>query len=258
MPSELVRSLTQAADAGARVLSHYFERLDTLAVRTKGPADFVSAADVEAEAAILASLAHDDPGARFQAEELESGQTTSGPRYIVDPLDGTTNFLRGIPHFCVSIAYADDEGVVAGVVLDPSRKETFWAERGAGAFAGERRLRCEHGRPLAESVVHTGIPHVGAPAHERYVRQLSRIMTKTASVRRLGSAALALAYVAAGRGDAFFEPGLKAWDLAAGVVLVREAGGTVTDLESGDRMLETGDVLAATPGLHPELFALLA
>ncbi len=136
VPSELVQSIVLAAEAGASVLLHYFERLESLAVRAKGPGDVVSAADVAAQDAILTTLGRGDATARFQAEELESGQATSGPRYIVDPLDGTVNFLRGIPHFSVSIAYVDAEGVRAGVVLDPTRRELFWAERGAGAFLG--------------------------------------------------------------------------------------------------------------------------
>jgi len=246
-----------AAEAGASVLLHYFERLGSVAVRAKGPGDLVSAADVAAQDAILTTLARADATARFQAEELESGQATSGPRYIVDPLDGTVNFLRGIPHFSVAIAYADAEGVRAGVVLDPTRRELFWAERGVGAFLGERRLTLGPGAGLAESVIHCGLPRLERAGRERYVARLARLMNDTASTRRLGSAALALSYVAAGRADAFFEPGLGAWDLAAGLVLVREAGGIVTDLAGADAMLETGDVLAATRTLHPELLRYL-
>lgn len=255
MPSDLVATVVLAAEAGASVLLHYFERLESLAVREKGPGDLVSQADVSAQDAILSTLTRADAGARFQAEELESGQATSGPRYIVDPLDGTLNFLRGIPHFSVSIAYADAEGVRAGVVLDPTRRELFWAERGAGAFLGERRLELGLGADLAGSSLHCGLPRLGRPNRERYVASLARLMQRTASTRRLGSAALALAYVAAGRADAFFEPGLGPWDLAAGMLLVREAGGVVSDLGGGDAMLESGDVLAATRTLHPLLLA---
>jgi myo-inositol-1(or 4)-monophosphatase len=255
VPSDLVRSIVLAAEAGASVLLHYFERLESLAVRAKGPGDLVSAADVSAQDAILATLTRTDASARFQAEELESGQATTGPRYIVDPLDGTLNFLRGIPHFSVSIAYADAGGVRAGVVLDPIRRELFWAEHGQGAFLGERALKLGPGAGLADSSLHCGLPQLSRPNRERYVARLARLMNQTASTRRLGSAALALAYVAAGRADAFFEPGLGAWDLAAGLVLVREAGGIVTDLAGGDAVLESGDVLAATRTLHPLLLA---
>jgi myo-inositol-1(or 4)-monophosphatase len=258
MPSELVRSIMLAAEAGASVLLHYFERLDSLTVRAKGPGDLVSAADLAAEDAILSALTRADGTARFQAEELETGQVTSGPRFIVDPLDGTVNFLRGIPHFAVSIAYADGEGVRAGVVLDPTRRELFWAERGHGAFVGEHALELGHGSDLAGSVVHAGLPRLGAPNRDRYLSKLARLMGETASTRRLGSAALALAYVAAGRGDAFIEPGLGAWDVAAGLVIVREAGGLVSDLDGGESMLETGDVLAATRALHPVLLSRFA
>jgi myo-inositol-1(or 4)-monophosphatase len=258
MPSELVRSMVLAAEAGAGVLLHFFERLESLAVRAKGPGDVVSAADVAAQDAILSSLRRQDATARFQAEELESGQATSGARFIVDPLDGTVNFLRGIPHFSVSIAYADATGVTAGVVLDPTRREVFWAERGQGAFLGERALRLGSGTGLEGSVIHCGLPRTGAPGRDRYVARVARLMERTASTRRLGSAALALAYVAAGRADAFFEPGLGAWDVAAGLVLVREAGGLVTDLAGGESTLESGDVLAATRALHPELLTLFS
>src|SRR5215470_6688132 len=160
MPSDLVRSLVLAAEAGANVLLHYFERLESLAVRAKGPGDLVSQADVSAQDAILATLTRVDAAARFQAEELESGQATSGARYIVDPLDGTLNFLRGIPHFSVSIGYADADGLRAGVVLDPTRRELFWAERGQGAFLGERRLELGPGAALVESSLHCGLPHL--------------------------------------------------------------------------------------------------
>src|SRR5262249_52313187 len=153
------------------------------------------------------------------------------------PLDGTLNFLRGIPHFSVSIGYADATGIRAGVVLDPTRRELFWAETGHGAFLGERALKLGPGTGLGDSSLHCGLPHLRQPNRERFVARVARLMTQTASTRRLGSAALALSYVAAGRADAFFEPGLGAWDLAAGMVLVREAGGLVTDLAGGDAML---------------------
>jgi myo-inositol-1(or 4)-monophosphatase len=256
MQSPLVASMIEAARAAAGVLTAYYEHPEALRVSEKGRADLVSQADVEAEAAIFRELERTDPGARFQGEETVAGRATSGRRYIVDPLDGTANFLRGIPHFCVSIAHADDTGVTAGVVLDPMRNELFWAERGQGAHLGERTLALAP-EAARNVLVHTGMPPVEAAAQARFLGQLSRIIGRYSFFRRMGSAALDLAYVAAGRGDAFFELGLKPWDIAAGLLLVREAGGIVTDQQGGDSMLATGDILAASAPVHAGLLAAL-
>src|ERR1700679_1333003 len=234
MRSPLVHSMIDAAHAGARVLLEHFGRLDSLTVGEKGPSDFVSQADLRSEAAIKGVLAAATAGARFQAEETEQGRAFTGPRFVIDPLDGTTNFLRGIPHFAITIAYVDDTGIVAGIVLDPSRDELFWAERGVGAFLGERRLPASTRGALESALVHTGVPHRGRGDHDSYLAQLRRVMAGVAGIRRLGAAALDFAYVAAGRGDGFFELGLQPWDMAAGILLVREAGGVVTDMEGGD------------------------
>jgi len=258
VPSDLVSNMIAAARAAAPALITGFRCHAALHVREKGPGDFVSDADLEAERAIFETLTRADARACFQSEETRAGEVTSGRRYIVDPLDGTTNFVRKIPHFCISIAYADELGVAAGVILDPLRDELFWGERERGAYLGDERLAVATGAPPAGGLVHTGIPPSRSPYYARYLAQLARLMGRTSSVRRLGSAALDLAYVAAGRGDAFFEPGLKPWDIAAGLVLVREAGGVVTDHAGGDTMLACGDVLAASPLLHPTLLGLLA
>lgn len=223
----------------------------------KAPADFVSEADLRSEAAIREALTAAQPGARFQAEETAQDRVQTGPRFIIDPLDGTTNFLRAIPHFSVTLAYADDTGVIAGVVLDPIRNELFWAERGVGAFLGERRLAVATSEVLETALVHTGVPHRGIADHESFLRRLARVMASVSGVRRMGSAALDLAYVAAGRGDAFFERGLKPWDLAAGMLLVAEAGGIVTDQQGGAVSLERGDVLAASSALHGRILEAL-
>jgi myo-inositol-1(or 4)-monophosphatase len=257
MRSQLVQTMIDASRAGARVLLESFSRLPSVVVRDKGQADFVSQADLRSEAVIKEALTAFDPHAKFQAEESEIDRVAAGPRFIIDPLDGTTNFLRGIPHFAVTIAYADDTGVVAGVVLDPSRDELFWADRGAGAFLGERRLAVSTRTSLEDAVIHTGIPHRGRGDHDAYLAQLRRVMAKAAGVRRLGAAALDLAYVAAGRGDGFFEVGLAPWDVAAGVLLVREAGGRVTDLEGGDAVAERREVVAATVEVHAPLLEAL-
>ncbi len=249
--------MIDASRAGADVLREGFSRLPSIAVRDKGPADFVSQADLRSEAVIKETLLAFDPQAKFQAEETEADRVVRGPRFIIDPLDGTTNFLRGIPHFAVTIAYADDTGVVAGVVLDPLRDELFWADRGAGAFLGERRLAVSTRTSLEDAVIHTGVPHRGRGDHDAYLAQLRRVMAQVAGVRRLGAAALDFAYVAAGRGDGFFEFGLAPWDVAAGVLLVQEAGGRVTDLSGGDAVAERREVVAAAAQVHAPLLAAL-
>jgi myo-inositol-1(or 4)-monophosphatase len=254
MQSPLVQSMIAAAHAGARVLMDSFGRLPSLTVSEKGPSDFVSQADFKSEAIIMEVIASAFPGARFQAEETQGG-ATEGPRFIIDPLDGTTNFLRGIPHFAVTIAYADESGLVAGLTLDPARGELFWAERGAGAFLGDRRIHASDRASLEGSVVHTGVPHRGRGDHEAYLAQLERVMADVAGVRRMGAAALDFAYVAAGRGDGFFETGLSPWDMAAGILLVREAGGIVTDMRGGDAMIARKEVVAAGAGVHAALLA---
>jgi myo-inositol-1(or 4)-monophosphatase len=246
--------MTHAARAAARVLLEYFRNPGRLHVEEKGRADLVSQADRDAEAVIFEALGRADPEARFEGEETLAGRATSGRRYVIDPLDGTANFLHGLPHFCVSIAYVDGVDVTAGVVLDPVRDELFWVERGYGAYLGERRLAVST-RPLAEALVHTGV--TPSSSRQRFLTRLERVMAQVSFMRRMGSAALDLAYVAAGRGDAFFEAGLKPWDVAAGLLLVREAGGIVTDLEGGDLMLATGDVLAASSNVHATLLTAL-
>ena len=253
MPSPLVQSMIAAAQAGARVLLQHFSQLASLTVDEKGPSDFVSQADRGSESAIKEVLGTATPGARFQAEETEQGRAVTGPRFVIDPLDGTTNFLRGIPHFAITIAYVDDTGIVAGIVLDPSRDELFRAERGAGAFLGDRRLRASMRGTLESALIHTGVPHRGRGDHDSYLAQLRRVMAEVAGIRRLGAAALDFAYVAAERGDGFFEYGLQPWDMAAGILLVREAGGVVTDLEGGDAMMERSEVIAAGAKLHAPL-----
>ena len=259
MNSRELEILCDAARAGAAILRERFARLSELEVTEKGPSDFVSAADLASEEAIKKTIGAAFPGARFQAEETTEARATSGERFVIDPLDGTTNFLHGIPHFAISIAFWDDAGARAGVVLDPCRDEMFRASRGEGASlvtaSGTRRLSGSPRRALTDSVVHTGVPHRGRSDHARYLEQLARVMKEVVGIRRLGAAALDFAYVAAGRGEAFFEKGLQPWDMAAGLLLVREAGGVVTDFSGGDDMMRNQEVVAAMPEVHAELLA---
>ncbi len=261
-PSSELDLVIDAARAGAAILRERFAHLAELEVTVKGPSDFVSAADLASEAAIKKTIAKAMPNARFQAEETTEARATSGERFIIDPLDGTTNFLHGIPHFAVSIAFWDDAGPRAGVVLDPMRDEIFCASRGGGAHLvtrdGKRALSGSRHEPLQDSVVHTGVPHRGRQDHALFLGQIERVMKQVVGIRRLGAAALDFAYVAAGRGEAFFEKGLQPWDMAAGVLLVREVGGVVTDFSGGDDMMRTTEVVAAMPGIHSELLAVLS
>ncbi len=236
-----------------------FARPESLDVREKGASDFVSNADLRAQAILRAELSAAFPDHGLTLEEGDDRAAARGaPRFIVDPLDGTTNFLHGIPHFAVSIAEEVEGAVVAGVVIDAAKGEVFWAERERGAWLGERRLAVSSERVLDRSIIGTGIPHHARGDHPAYLEALASIMRDVAGIRRLGAAALDLAYVAAGRFEAFFETGLAAWDVAAGALLVREAGGVVTRTDGVVEHL-SGDVLAAASvSLHADLVGRLA
>jgi len=256
--SPVINVMANAARKAARGLIRDFGEVEQLQVSVKGPGEFVSTADLRAERTLKTELTRARPGYGLLMEE---GGGTEGSdehhRWIVDPLDGTTNFLHGIPHFAISIGLERDGEIVAGLVYEPTRDEMFWAEKGIGAYLNDRRLRVSGRRHLAEAVIGTGIPFGGRGDHSAYIGTLARVMAATSGVRRLGAAALDLAYVAAGRFDGFWEFGLFPWDLAAGLLLVREAGGFVSDLSGGQTMMTSGDVLAANGHLHLPLAALL-
>ena len=266
--SALINVMHKAATVASRNMLRDFGEVENLQVSRKGPADFVSRVDTNAERIIKAELQKARPDWGFEMEEsgITTGADPDAPSWIVDPLDGTTNFLHGIPHFAISIAVRDKGKITAALVFDPLRHEYFFAEAGSGAYvsgayANDRRLRVSGRRYLAEAVFATGIPFVGRGTtedHELFSRELHNIMAVSAGVRRFGSAALDLAYVAAGRFDGFWERGLKNWDIAAGILLVREAGGFVSDFASRDRVMHSGDVVAANPSLHAELLKHLA
>jgi len=258
--SALINVMTAAALKAARGIIRDFGEVEQLQVSVKGPGDFVTQADLRAEKILRAELARARPGYGFLMEE--SGSTPGSDarhRWIVDPLDGTTNFLHGIPQFCISIGLQRDGDIVAGVIYEPIRDEMFWTEKGQGAFVNDRRLRVSARRQLSQCVIATGIPTIrGNIDHELYMRTLAAVMGATAGVRRFGAAALDLAYVAAGRVDGFWEFGLQPWDMAAGVLLIREAGGYVSGLRDGRHdVMATGDVVAANDHLHLSLTALL-
>lgn len=257
--SALINAMANAARKAQRSLIRDFNEVEHLQVSKKGPADFVSAADRKAEKILQQELAKLRPDFGFIMEEGGRIEAKDGKSYwIIDPLDGTTNFLHGIPHFAISVGVQREDELIAGIVLDVVRDELFWAEKGVGAYVNERRLRVSARRKLTEAVFGTGIPFHGKPGHAGFVKDLTNIMPEVAGIRRMGAAALDLCYVAAGRFDGFWESGLSAWDMAAGIVLVREAGGTVTDLAGGDQMLSTGGIVAANDVLHAPLRKLLA
>jgi myo-inositol-1(or 4)-monophosphatase len=243
--SALLTVMTNAAMKAGRALSRDFGEVQNLQVSVKGPGDFVSNADRNAEKIIRTELEKARPGYSFLMEE--SGTVKGSDlhhRWIIDPLDGTTNFLHGIPVFAVSIALERDGQLIAGVIYNPASDELYTAERGGGAFLNDRRLRVAARKDLADCVVGTGIPHLGRKGHSAFLEQQRRVMLQVCGVRRMGAAALDLAYVAAGRLDGFWESGLSAWDMAAGIVLIREAGGFVSDLSGGQDMLDNGDIAA--------------
>jgi myo-inositol-1(or 4)-monophosphatase len=255
--SPLYNVMSAAALKAARRLKRDFGEVEQLQVSVKGPGDFVSTADIKAEKTLREELSKARPGFGFLMEE--SGETKGRDarhRWIVDPLDGTTNFLHGMPHWAISIGLEEDGEMIAGLVYAPIADEMFFAEKGGGAYLNDRRLRVSARRKLDESLIGTGIPFKGHGDHPLYLRTLGAVIAETTGARRLGVASLDLAYVAAGRFDGFWEFGLKPWDMAGGLVLIREAGGTVIGLTGADPMV-TGDILATNSALHVPLKQLL-
>jgi len=257
--SALINVMTAAALKAARGIIRDFGEVEQLQVSVKGPGDFVTQADLKAEKILRAELSRARPAYGFLMEESgASAGSDEHHRWIVDPLDGTTNFMHGIPQFCISIGLERDGEIVAGVVYEPVRDEMFWAEKGAGAFVNDRRLRVSARRKLSDAVIATGIPTIRRQIdHATYLRTLSAMMAATVGIRRCGAAALDLAYLAAGRYDGYWEFALSPWDIAAGTLLVREAGGYVSDLAGESTFMTSGNVLAGNPYLHPLLMSLL-
>ncbi|MCE9522679.1 MAG: inositol monophosphatase [Alphaproteobacteria bacterium] len=254
----LMNVMVAAARKAARSLIRDFGEVENLQVSRKGPADFVTQADTKAERILRDELLKTRPHYGFVMEEsgvIEGLDKTH--RWIIDPLDGTTNFLHGVPHFAISIGLEREGQLVAGLVFNPIADEMFMAEKGQGAWVNTKRLRVSSRRELNVALVATGIPYTGKPGHEAFSHELSHMMLEVAGVRRFGAAALDLAWVAAGRFDAFWERGLSSWDVAAGIVILREAGGLVTDLNNGQDMLNGGSIMASNAQLHPALLKVI-
>jgi myo-inositol-1(or 4)-monophosphatase len=262
--SATITVMIRAAFAAAKGLKRDFGEVEQLQVSEKGPGDFVSRADIMAERVLRKELERTRPEYGFLGEEGGETKGDGRNRWIADPLDGTTNFLHGVPHFAISLALERDGEVIAGVIYQPISDELFWAEKGNGAFidtpnARSRRLRVSGRKEPARALVGTGIPHIGKGGHPTYVKKLEAVANKTAGVRRWGAAALDLAFVAAGRYDAFFEYGLSPWDVAAGILLVREAGGMVNEIPGGAFVLGTStSILATNAGLRDTMVEILA
>ncbi|MBX3597952.1 MAG: inositol monophosphatase [Rhizobiaceae bacterium] len=252
--SALLNVMVQAAMKAGRSLSRDYGEVQNLQVSMKGPGDYVSQADRRAEEIIFQELSKARPDYGFLMEErgIVEGEDNQH-RWLVDPLDGTTNFLHGLPMFAVSIALERQGQIVAGVIYNPAMDELYTAERGGGAFMNDRRLRVAGRRHLSDTVIGTGVPHLGRGHHGKYLVELRNVMAEVSGIRRYGSAALDLAYVAAGRLDGFWESGLSPWDVAAGILMVREAGGFVSDFDGGQEIFESGKICAGNELIHRAL-----
>jgi myo-inositol-1(or 4)-monophosphatase len=256
--SPALNVMMAAARKAGRHLVRDLGELENLQVSMKGPADFVSSADTRTERILIEELTRTRPGYGFLSEEsgvIEGKDKTH--RFIIDPIDGTTNFLHGIPHFAISIALEREGQIVTALVYNPATDDMFVAEKGHGAFLNDKRMRVAARKTLNTALVATGIPFQGHGDVARFDAELNAVMPNVAGIRRFGAASLDLAYVAAGRFDAFWERDLSAWDIAAGVLLVREAQGVVSDLTGGANMLDNGTILAANDPLHPVLLKML-
>jgi myo-inositol-1(or 4)-monophosphatase len=245
----MVNIAVRAAREAGRVITRNFNRVDRLTIADKGRNDFVTEVDRNAETAIIAVLREKYPHHAILAEE-SGAQAGNEFEWVIDPLDGTTNFLHGVPQFAVSIALKVKGRLDIGVVYDPVKEEMFTASRGEGALLNDRKIRVSNRKGLAGALLGTGLPYRDFRFMDNYLGMLKDLIQDTAGVRRPGSAALDFAYVACGRTDGFWELGLNEWDFAAGALLVREAGGLVTDIAGGERFLETGNVIAGSIKVH--------
>ena len=252
--SALIQAMVAAISKACKGVSRDFGEITELQVSRKGPGDFVTAADKRVEAALFEELTRLRPGYGFLGEEqgLREG-TDKTHRWIVDPIDGTTNFMHGIPVFACTVALERDGEIVAGVTYNPITNDLYWAEKGKGAYHNDRRLRVSARKVMEDSLIATGLPFVGKTGHAQALKELHQIMQRTAGIRRLGACSLDLAMVASGQVDGYWERGLKPWDMAAGTLLITEAGGKVGSLDGDQSPLITGEMLAANLDLYPQL-----
>jgi myo-inositol-1(or 4)-monophosphatase len=256
--SPALNVMIAAARKAGRPLIRDFGELENLQISMKGPADFVTTADKRTEQILIDELTKARPGYTFLGEEggvVEGKDKTH--RFIIDPIDGTTNFMHGIPQFAISIALEREGQLVSALVFNPVTDELFTAEKGHGAFLNSKRLRVAARKEMGAAVIATGLPFMGKEGHARANAETAAVMHVTAGIRRFGAASLDLAFVAAGRFDGFWEHSLQPWDIAAGILLIKEAGGVITDMNGGEQMMTNGQVLCANENLHPQLLKLL-
>ena len=245
MDSPLLNIMQKAAKKASRGLRRDFNELENLQVKTKGPANFVTASDIRTQKIIYEELSYAKPDWSFIMEESKpiENQNTKA-RFIIDPIDGTTNFMHGNPNFAISIAAEIDNRLEAAIIYSPITDEMFTAERGKGSFLNDKRIRVATRKKLSESILVTGIPHLGRGNKELFIKEMNKIIPEVAGIRRSGSAALDLAWIAAGRYDIFWERGLSVWDIAAGILLVREAGGFAKGIDGSDQDLWNGNIIS--------------
>ena len=245
MDSPLLNIMQKAAKKASRGLRRDFNELENLQVKTKGPANFVTASDIRTQKIIYEELSYAKPDWSFIMEESKpiENQNTKA-RFIIDPIDGTTNFMHGNPNFAISIAAEIDNRLEAAIIYSPITDEMFTAERGKGSFLNDKRIRVAARKKLSESILITGIPHLGRGNKELFIKEMDKIIPEVAGIRRSGSAALDLAWIAAGRYDIFWDRGLSVWDIAAGILLVREAGGFAKGIDGSDQDLWNGNIIS--------------
>lgn len=245
MDSPLLNIMQKAAKKASRGLRRDFNELENLQVKTKGPANFVTASDIRTQKIIYEELSYAKPDWSFIMEESKpiENQNTKA-RFIIDPIDGTTNFMHGNPNFAISIAAEIDNRLEAAIIYSPITDEMFTAERGKGSFLNDKRIRVATRKKLSESILITGIPHLGRGNKELFIKEMDKIIPEVAGIRRSGSAALDLAWIAAGRYDIFWERGLSVWDIAAGILIVREAGGFAKGIDGSDQDLWNGNIIS--------------
>lgn len=253
----MVNIAVSAARAAGNIIVRNMDRLDRIKVVTKQNNDFVTKVDLAAEEAIITTLKQAYPDHGILAEESGTQSEGADFQWIIDPLDGTTNFLHGFPQFAVSIALQHKGRLEAGVIYDPLSQELFTASRGNGALLNEKKIRVTNHKGLENALLGTGFPYYDQSYLDTYLETMKALMQETAGIRRPGSAALDLAWLAAGRIDGFWEFNLKAWDIAAGALIVREAGGIVSDFENKDGYLESGDIIAAAPKVYPDMMKII-
>lgn len=245
MDSPLLNIMQKAAKKASRGLRRDFNELENLQVKTKGPANFVTASDIRTQKIIYEELSYAKPDWSFIMEESKPIENQNKKaRFIIDPIDGTTNFMHGNPNFAISIAAEIDNRLEAAIIYSPITDEMFTAERGKGSFLNDKRIRVATRKKLSESILITGIPHLGRGNKELFIKEMDKIIPEVAGIRRSGSAALDLAWIAAGRYDIFWERGLSVWDIAAGILLVREAGGFAKGIDGSDQDLWNGNIIS--------------